>query len=119
MTAELLSEILAFLAVFPEFKDIAIERIGFVFNNSTARIDESIWGDFTLEARYLLTAHQLTSMNAGNVLGGVIDKIRVEGDIEIESSVEFKPKDSLDLTSYGREFNRLKSAIVGGFITCT
>ena len=119
MDAELLIEALDFLAIFPEFENVRVERVGFVIRNSASRIEEEIWGAFTQEARYLLTAHTLASMNTGNILGGVIDKIRVEGDIEIESSVEFKPKDSLDLTSYGRELNRLKSNVVGGFITCT
>jgi hypothetical protein len=118
MDAEIMLEVIGFLSVYPEFEPVKLERVVFALSNSKALIDESLWFEFTLQARYLLTAHNLSATTQGNSITGIINKLKVDGDIELGSAVG-NPKDSWELSSYGRELTQLKASVVGGFITCT
>ena len=118
MDAESMLEIIGFLSVYPEFESVKLEKVAFTLANSKSLIQESLWDEFTLQARYLLTAHNLSTTTQGNTVTGIINKLKIDGDIEIGSAVG-TPKDSWELSSYGRELTQLKGSVVGGFITCT
>jgi hypothetical protein len=118
MDAEDVLEVIGFLNVYPEFESVKLEKVVFTLANSKALIQESLWDEFTLQARYLLTAHNLSTATQGTTVTGIINKLKIDGDIEI-GSVVGTPKDSWELSSYGRELTQLKASVVGGFITCT
>lgn len=118
MDAEAMLEVIGFLSVYPEFESVKLEKVAFNLANSKALIDESLWDEFTIQARYLLTAHNLSATTQGNNVTGIINKLKIDGDIEI-GSVVGTPKDSWGLSSYGRELTQLKANVLGGFITCT
>lgn len=109
-----------FLAIYDEFSEVNPLKIDYSLNRAINRIDVDGWGVFSSEAICLLTAHFLaSSSNGSNQLGGVVNKIVIEDDIEIGSAVSFSASDDLDLTSYGRQFKELKASVIGSNITCT
>lgn len=111
---------ITFLAIYDEFAKVNPLKINHCLNRAINRIDAIEWGVFSSEAVYLLTAHFLASSNNGsNQIGGVVNKIVIEDDIEIGSAVSLSAYDDLDLTSYGRQFKELKASVIGSNITCT
>lgn len=109
-----------FLAIYDEFSKVNPLKINHSLSRAINRIDAIEWGVFSSEAICLLTAHFLASSNNGsNQIGGVVNKIVIEDDIELGSAVSFGASDDLDLTSYGRQFKELKASVIGSNITCT
>lgn len=118
MDAEGMLEVIGFLSVYPEFESVKLEKVVFTLVNSKVLIQENLWNEFTLQARYLLTAHNLSTTTQSTAVTGIINKLKIDGDIEIGSAVG-TPKNSWELSSYGRELTQLKDSVVGGFVTCT
>lgn len=108
----------AFLAIYDEFLKVNTLKINHCLSRSINRIDVNEWGVFSTEAIYLLTAHFLAS-GGNNQLGGVLNKIVIEDDIELGSAVSFSGENDLDLTPYGRQFKELKASVITPGITCT
>lgn len=109
-----------FLAIYDEFAKVNPLKVDHALSRATNRIDAVEWGVYTEEAVGLLAAHFLASSGSGgNQLGGVITRISIEDDIEVESNSTFKATSDLDLTSYGRQFKELQASVLGRLITCT
>lgn len=113
-------DLTTFLAIYDEFSKVNSVKVSYALTRATNRIDANEWGTFTSEAVGLLTAHFLASSgNAPNKLGGIINRISIQDDIEVESTVNYQAKSDLDMTPYGRQFKELKDSVLGNFITCT
>lgn len=84
-------------------------RITIFIEYAKLDVAESVWRPKANLAVALLTAHMLTVLN-GNGIGGETTKKKL-GDMEIEFSAS-KSDDSLNMSSYGKEFLRLRKGLV-------
>ncbi len=113
-------DLTTFLAIYDEFSKVNSVKVSYALTRANNRIDVEEWGEFTSEAVGLLAAHFLASSgNSPNQLGGIINRINIQNDIEVESTVNYQAKSDLDMTPYGRQFKELKDSVLGNFITCT
>lgn len=113
-------DLTTFLSIYDEFSKVNAVKVSYALTRATNRINVEDWGDFTSEATGLLAAHFLASSgNGSNQLGGIVSRISIQDDIEVESTVTYQARSDLDLTPYGRQFKELMGSVLGNFITCT
>lgn len=99
-----------FIAEFPEFSALPQGRVERVVEKSSRQVSAD--HQFAVDLVGFLTAHYLTISDPQRRGGaGGIKSIRVDGEYSIDYDVggAASSRESLDQTSYGREYRRLLS----------
>jgi hypothetical protein len=111
--------------VAPEFASMSDEDLDLFAAEAECEVAQSKWGCRYDRAIALITAHliamsQRASGMGGNAATGELKKVKV-GDLEREfQSSSSDSSDSYGLTTYGKEFLRIRKQILKGpvFVSC-
>ena len=110
--------------VAPEYAAKTDEQIEPFADEAELEVAPSKWGKFEPRGLALMTAHlmkmaDISTAKASQSSGSRIKKVKV-GDLAREYQDAKKGDDTLDLTTYGEEFKRLRKRILKGpiFIGC-
>ena len=94
-----------------EFSATPIPDLDCLYDLAIPATPENLWGDRTEHARALLVAHMLTVSESGGSAAGPVEREKV-AQLEREYAVNADSDSTYMMTSYGREFLRLRSALV-------
>lgn len=99
-----------FAALAPEFEDTSKPILDAIFPVAERQVNLSVWGEKLDEALVYLVAHMLTMAKRNGRVGDLSSQST--GSLSRSYGGLSAVKGSLDLTSYGVEFQRIRKQLV-------